>query len=152
RFLHLDALLQLRFLQLHANALLETTHVAERIEAEHGNLARVGRAQPFSAFQRGGLAGAVGADQAEDLAGLDVEGHVVDRKRRAVGLTNVRDVDRDGHSLSSADRAHQARACQAARLAVMTKSRCGSRSELLILVSSGCLATASPLCSWNSRW
>ena len=32
--------------------------------------------------EAGGLAGAVGADQAEDLALLDVEGHLVERGRR----------------------------------------------------------------------
>ena len=46
----------------------------------------VARAQSFDALHRRGLAGAVRADQAEDLAVADVEADVVDRDRAAVGL------------------------------------------------------------------
>ena len=43
-----------------------------RIEAEHLQLA-FERDQAEDRLQRGGLAGAVGADQADDAAGLDLE-------------------------------------------------------------------------------
>ena len=55
-------------------------HVADRIQAEHRDLPAIRRPQPLDALHRRGLAGAVGADQPEDLAWLDVERHVVDRQ------------------------------------------------------------------------
>ena len=50
-------------------------------------------AQAFDALHGGGLAGAVGADQAEDLARLDVEGDVVDGHGTPVGLADAGDVN-----------------------------------------------------------
>ena len=90
---HRDALLELRLLQLHADPLLQRPHVAHRIEPQHADDAAVGRAQPFDALHRGGLAGAVGADEAEDLALVDVEAHTVDRDGAAVGLAEILDAD-----------------------------------------------------------
>ena len=48
-----------------------------RIEAEHAHLAAVGVQQPADQADRRGLAGAVGADQAEHLAAADLEGEAV---------------------------------------------------------------------------
>ena len=93
RLPHLDALLELRFLQLDADPLLQRHGVAARVEPEDGNRAAVGRAQAFDALHGGGLAGAVGADQAEDLARLDVEGDVVDGHGTPVGLADTGDVN-----------------------------------------------------------
>jgi hypothetical protein len=53
----------------------------------------IGIAKPLQALDRGRLPGSVRAEQAEDLALLDREGHVVDRHRVPVGL--VEGLDRD---------------------------------------------------------
>ena len=76
-FPHLDPLLQLRLLQLDADALLQRIHVAKRIEAEHGDGAIIGLAQPLDAFHRRRLARAIRSDEAEDLALVDLERHLV---------------------------------------------------------------------------
>ncbi len=94
RLLYFDPLLQLRFLQLHADSLLQAAHVTKRIEPEHRNLSGIRRPQPFDALQRGGLAGAVWANQAEDFPRLDLERHVVDGQRGPIGFADVRDADR----------------------------------------------------------
>src|SRR6185437_10666641 len=44
-----------------------------RVEAQHPQPSVIGLAQPLNALHGGRLAGAVGADQADDLAGGDVE-------------------------------------------------------------------------------
>src|SRR6266496_6723155 len=49
--------------------------------------------QPEQHPQRGGLAGAVGAHEAGDRAGLEAEAEVVDRGHRAVPLGEVVDLD-----------------------------------------------------------
>jgi hypothetical protein len=53
----------------------------------------VGRAQPFDALDSRGLAGAVRAEDAEDLSGFDGERDVLDRDRLAVAFLEVLDVD-----------------------------------------------------------
>ncbi len=58
----------------------------DRVEPEHPYVAGVGTPQPLQALDRGGLAGAVGADQADHLAGADVEVEVVDDDPAAVRL------------------------------------------------------------------
>ena len=80
-------------LELHADALLQRVDVAHRVQAEHRDRAAVGSPQPLDALHRRGLAGAVGADQPEDLAVVDVERHLVDGDRRAVGLADAGNVD-----------------------------------------------------------
>ena len=101
-FPHLDAFLQVRLLQLHADALLQLVDIGERIEAQHRDRAPIGLANPLDALHRRGLAGAVGTDQAEDLAVVDLERHVVDRDGLAVGLADAGDADDDsGHSQQS---------------------------------------------------
>ena len=54
---------------------------------------RSGVRRPFDALHRGGLAGAVGPDQTEDLAVVDLERHVVDGHRPAVGLADAGDLN-----------------------------------------------------------
>src|SRR5262249_15408212 len=76
-----------RRLKLDADALLERIYVSHRIEAEHRNGAAIRLAQAFDALHRGGLAGAVRSDQSEDLAGLDIEGDVLDRNGSSVRLS-----------------------------------------------------------------
>ena len=72
-----------------------------RVEPEHADRARVRRPQPADGLDRGGLAGAVRAEDGEDLALLDREGHAVDRRVVAVALDEVGDFD-DVHGPSVA--------------------------------------------------
>ena len=90
---HRDSLLQLGVLELHADPLLERVGLPHRIEPEHRDDAAIGRAQPLDAFHRGGLAGAVRADQPEDLGRLHREGHVVHGHGAAVGLAQAVDAN-----------------------------------------------------------
>ena len=90
---HLDALLQLRFLQLDADAVLERVRVLARVEPQDRDGAAVGLAEALDALHRRGLARAVRADQPEDLALEHVERHVVDRDGRAVGFAQMGNLD-----------------------------------------------------------
>ena len=54
-----------------------------------------GREQRRQHLDGGGLAGAVGSEEGEDLPGLDVEGHAVDGFDLAEGLGQVLDVDHE---------------------------------------------------------
>ena len=89
----LDLVGQLALLELDADDATELVAVAARVEPEHADRARVGRPQPADGLDRGGLAGAVGAEDGEDLALLDREGHAVDRRAVAVALDEVGDFD-----------------------------------------------------------
>ena len=93
RLPHLDPLLQLRLLQLHADPLLQLVDVAEGIEAEHADRTAVGRPDALDAFHGRGLAGSVRADQAEDLTVGDVERDVIDGHGLAIGLADGGDLD-----------------------------------------------------------
>jgi len=67
--------------------------------AEHAHRAGSGRAQPLHALDGGGLAGAVRAQQAENLAALDFEGDVVDGDQvAAVDLAQMLDGDDGRHA------------------------------------------------------
>ena len=87
-FPHLDALLQLRLLQLDADALLQLVDVANGIEPSTVIVPAVGPPQSLDAFHRRRLAGAVRSDQPEDLAVVDLERHFIDRDGAAVGLAD----------------------------------------------------------------
>src|SRR5207247_3714545 len=88
-----DALLQLRLLELDADALLQRVRVTGGIEAEHRGAPRVGLANALDAFHGRGLAGAVGPDESKDLALEHLEGDVVDRHSGAVQLAQVGHLD-----------------------------------------------------------
>src|SRR6185295_13562081 len=82
-------------------ALLEPVDIADRIEPEDGDGAPIRPAQPFDAFQRRGLARAVGTDQAEDFTIVDVERHLVDRDGRTVGFAAAGDPYYGIHAMPS---------------------------------------------------
>src|SRR5262245_20830548 len=90
---HFDPLLELRLLELNADALLERIDVAKWIEAEDRDRSAIRDTQALDALERRGLAGAVRSDQAEDLAVVDLERHLVDGDRPAVGLPAAVDTD-----------------------------------------------------------
>src|SRR4029078_3432864 len=88
-----ELLRQLALLELDADALAQRRTGAWRVEPEHRDRARVGRSQAGDRFDGGGLAGAVRAEDGEDLALLDVEGDAVDGDAAVVGLDDVVDFD-----------------------------------------------------------
>ena len=59
-----------------------------RAAAEH-QIAGVGLDAPGEDLQQGGLAGAVGSDQAEAVAFLNAEGHAAKQRRGAEGFRNL---------------------------------------------------------------
>ena len=73
RLAHLQLFRQLGLLQLHADPLVQPVTVGPRVEAEDPHLPAVAPAQALHALDRGGLARAVRAEDAEDLALIDVE-------------------------------------------------------------------------------
>ena len=97
RLPHLDSLLKLSLLELHAYFLLKGPGVADRIERQHRDRSSIRATQPFDALHRRCFARAIGADEPEDLTFLDVERHVVDGDRPAVRLANRRDLDDRRH-------------------------------------------------------
>ena len=88
-----DLVLQRRGLQRRADLLLDVARPPPRVDAADLDRARVRFAQPDQAFDRGRLAGAVRAEQAEDLAGVDLEAHAVDGGDCAVLLSEILDDD-----------------------------------------------------------
>ena len=61
------------------------------VHAQHLDLARIGWRQPFADFDGGGLAGAVGTQQAETLARPHVQIEAVDGDHVFVRLAQVAD-------------------------------------------------------------
>jgi hypothetical protein len=77
RLTYLQLLRQLGLLQLHAYPLVQPVSVGPRIEAEDPDLPVVTFPQALQALDRGGLARAVRAEDAEDLTPVHVERDVV---------------------------------------------------------------------------
>ena len=75
--------------------------VASGIEAEHRDLAAVARPEPFEDFDGAGLAGAVRSEQAEHLAGKDLEVDAFDGGQRPVTLRQALDGDSNRHVVGS---------------------------------------------------
>jgi hypothetical protein len=69
--------------------------LGEDVEARHTRRARAGRHEAREDLHRGGLAGAVRAEKADDAALVDAEGHAVDRGDRPVVLGKLIDLDHD---------------------------------------------------------
>ncbi len=63
-------------LELHADPAAQFALLGARVEAQHVDLAAVGAAHACQALHRGGLAGAVRADHAEDFAALHAKGNI----------------------------------------------------------------------------
>src|SRR5690606_27734673 len=77
----------------------EPSAVVPRIEAQDAHGAAVRAAQARDGLHRGGLAGAVAAQHAVDLSGLDAQTDVVDGDRVAVALAQAAHFD-GGHGIS----------------------------------------------------
>jgi hypothetical protein len=68
--------------------------------AHHGDASAAGSGEPAEHGNQGGLAGAIGPEQAEELAFVDGEGHAVERAhgaaRACIGLGDLIELD-GGH-------------------------------------------------------
>ena len=92
----LDPFLELRLLELHADAGLEGAGVPDGVEPEDLDASPVGPPQALDALHGRGLPGPVRSDQTEDLAGLHLERDIVHGHRLAVGLPDAGDADHRG--------------------------------------------------------
>ncbi len=93
-----DLVEQARALELDAEARADLPAVVAQVEAEDLDLALVRLGQSLDHLQGGGLAGAVGAEEAEDLAPLDVEVQAVDGQHVRVALAQAAHAQRQiGH-------------------------------------------------------
>ena len=90
---HAHALGQGGVLQLGADAPAQLVAGLRRVEAEHAHRARVGAAQTLEDLDGRRLAGAVRAEQAEQLAALDGEVDAADDLGVAVALDEAVDLD-----------------------------------------------------------
>src|SRR5690606_13067401 len=79
-----------------ADVLHQGVALAGRVAAQHLQFAFVGN-QAEGGLQGGGLAGAVGADQADDAAGGDLEVDAVDGDRAVVALAEIAGGDDGAH-------------------------------------------------------
>jgi hypothetical protein len=102
---------QLAVLELGSTALPRLTAIACRVQPGHAGPAATGSARPPDVPGRGGLAGAAGPGDREDLAFLRGAGHVAQAHRAAVALVMVctsvtagtgRQVQRRNHGVPAA--------------------------------------------------
>jgi len=96
---------RLALLQLDPDTLAQLGAVPAQVQPQHPDSPAVRGTQPFDNLHRGGLAGAVGPEDPEDLAALHGERQVVDRDLVAVPLVQVLDFD-DRH-LGPPPRSHR---------------------------------------------
>ena len=85
--------MQLRFLQLDADPILEPIDVTDGVEGEDRHGASVWSAQALDALHRRRLASSVRSDQPKDLATLDIKRHIVDGELSTVALVKAGDAD-----------------------------------------------------------
>src|ERR1019366_1728854 len=101
----LDLLLEVGGLQADADAVLELAGLHLGIAAEDADASAGARAQALEDFDGGGLTGAIGAEQAEDIAGAHVEIYALDGRKTAVALAQGFHLDGIVHEFSSLSQA-----------------------------------------------
>ncbi len=84
-----------------ADALLDLLGVGADVEPGHASVAGARREQAGEHLDGGRLAGAVGAEEAEDLALGDLEAHMVDGDEIAERAGEIADLDGVGHAAST---------------------------------------------------
>ena len=100
RFQAADARGEATLLEHHAHSRSQRPGIGDRIQPQHADRSLIGPAVSLENLHRRGLAGPVRSEQAEHLAGHDVERQTVDRSILAVTLFERRDLDcryRHGH-------------------------------------------------------
>src|SRR5690625_5372165 len=91
--------MEVALLQLHPEDLPQLRAVTGGVQPHHRQAATVGPAQSGDHLDRGGLAGAVGAQDPEGLAPEDVQADAIDSDRSLVSLGEV--LDRKSTRLNS---------------------------------------------------
>ena len=95
RFVDGELLGELGFLEGDSEELPQLPLIPVPAPAQHDHFARVRGIESLADLDSGCLAGAVGAEQAETLTGVDLEIEVVDGHDVLVGLTEMADLERD---------------------------------------------------------
>src|SRR6185437_10191442 len=88
-----EPLVQAARIRQHAELAAHRQRIDRGVDAVHQHLAAIGFHQRIEHAQRGGLAGAVGAEQAGDLAVAGGEADAVDGFHCAEGLVQIPDFD-----------------------------------------------------------
>src|SRR2546428_2741491 len=70
--------------------------MVRNVDSQHGGRAALRPAKAFEKLYQGGLAGAVGAEDSEDLTATGVEGCAGERLEVPIGLPQLLDPDRHG--------------------------------------------------------
>ena len=76
-------------LELYAHVFADELRTGLRVDAEDANVTAVGAVQARDGLNGGGLPGAVGAEDAEDLAGRHGEGEILDGRLGAVRFSEL---------------------------------------------------------------
>src|SRR5207237_6736878 len=87
---HTSIVLQLLYLYLNPNTHLHLVDQTKGIKTQNRDAASVARTQTFDALHRGSFSRAIWPDQTKYLAVVDLERHLVDSYRWAVGLADSR--------------------------------------------------------------
>ena len=123
---------QRRLLEHHAEAGERRHGVAADVAAVDGDFAAVGDEQAGEQLEQGGLAGAVGPEQRDELAGVDAQVDAVERLARPIGLDHLACVENRARRCLRRSVAHPsppcsdgapASPCNSERLAVNSAAR-----------------------------
>src|SRR5690606_36684627 len=101
---HRDLLGELGLLQVDPEALAQVTGMAAPAEAEHFDLAGIGRGEPLADLDGGGLPRAVRTEEAKAFTGVDGKVEAVHRHYVAVVLVEVPDPQGGGFGMWSVHR------------------------------------------------
>jgi hypothetical protein len=88
-----DLVVKPGLLELHAHVFADQLRLSLRVDAEDADVTAVGVAQARDALDGGGLPGAVGAEDAEDLAGRHDKGDIRHGHLLAIGFPEVLHLD-----------------------------------------------------------
>jgi hypothetical protein len=99
RFEHRQLVGELRLLKLDAEPLAERLGIVAPAQAEHLDVTTVGRGEAFADLDRRGLAGAVRPEQAETLAGPDLQLDAVDGDDILERLPEIAHAQRGGQRI-----------------------------------------------------
>ena len=91
RLAHREERVEHQLLRHHAEHAARAAVVGPHVGAHHARRSGIGARETGDHVDEGGLAGAVRAQQAEELAFLDLEAHAGQRTQRAVALLDVPD-------------------------------------------------------------
>ena len=104
RLAHREERVEHQFLRYHAELAARIAIIRDDVVPHHSDVARIDPDEPGQGRNQRGLAGAVGAQQAEELAGADRQVDAVECSNRAIVLARAADFDRRlGQAASSSN-------------------------------------------------